>query len=152
MRMNLSSLRLDLHKRDSVVKNLNDVEESHLSWGHRFADKIVGVLGSWKFLVVQSILLVCWFVINIVAYFSHWDPYPFILLNLFLSLESAYSAPLIMMSQNKQSDRDRIEAHLDYLINKKAEEEIANVIKQLEIQNKAIEELKSLLESKLLIN
>jgi len=150
--MNLSSLRLDLHKRDSVVKNLNDVEESHLSWGHRFADKIVGVLGSWKFLVVQSILLVCWFVINIVAYFSHWDPYPFILLNLFLSLESAYSAPLIMMSQNKQSDRDRIEAHLDYLINKKAEEEIANVIKQLEIQNKAIEELKSLLESKLLIN
>ena len=152
MRMNLSSLRLDLHKRDSVVKNLNDVEESHLSWGHRFADKIVGVLGSWKFLVVQSILLVCWFIINIVAYFSHWDPYPFILLNLFLSLESAYSAPLIMMSQNKQSDRDRIEAHLDYLINKKAEEEIANVIKQLEIQNKAIEELKSLLESKLLIN
>jgi len=150
--MNLSSLRLDLHKRDSVVKNLNDVEESHLSWGHRFADKIVGVLGSWKFLVVQSILLVCWFIINIVAYFSHWDPYPFILLNLFLSLESAYSAPLIMMSQNKQSDRDRIEAHLDYLINKKAEEEIANVIKQLEIQNKAIEELKSLLESKLLIN
>ena len=78
---------------------------------------------------------------NILAFINHWDPYPFILLNLFLSLQAAYIAPIIMMSQNRQAERDRLEAHNDYNINLKAEEEVRIILEHLENQNIALEEI-----------
>ena len=85
--------------------------------------------------------LTLWVILNILAFVYHWDPYPFILLNLFLSLQAAYTAPVIMMSQNRQAERDRLEAHNDYMINQKAEIEVRLILDHLETQNKALEEI-----------
>src|SRR4051794_24558911 len=81
-------------------------------------------MGSWKFIIIQSTILLAWIVLNVTAWIRHWDPYPFILLNLALSFQAAYAAPFIMMSQNRQQDIDRLQAANDYKINVKAELEI----------------------------
>jgi uncharacterized membrane protein len=81
-------------------------------------------MGSWRFIIIQTTILVFWIVLNITAYVQRWDPYPFILLNLALSFQAAYAAPFIMMSQNRQQDIDRREAATDHQINIKAELEI----------------------------
>jgi uncharacterized membrane protein len=95
-----------------------------LTLGQRVADKVAATMGSWTFIILQSIILLVWIVLNIVAYVDHWDPYPFILLNLALSFQAAYAAPFIMMSQNRQQQIDRQAASDDYQINVKAELEI----------------------------
>ena len=95
-----------------------------LTVGQRVADTVAATMGSWKFIIIQSIILLAWIVLNITAYIEHWDPYPFILLNLALSFQAAYAAPFIMMSQNRQQDIDRMAAKNDYQINVKAELEI----------------------------
>lgn len=95
-----------------------------LTPGQRIADTVAATMGSWRFIVIQSALLVVWVALNLTAYVRHWDPYPFILLNLALSFQAAYAAPFIMMSQNRQQDIDRKEAANDYRINVKAELEI----------------------------
>ncbi len=95
-----------------------------LSLGDRVADKVAATMGSWRFIIIQSVILAFWVVLNVVAIVKHWDPYPFILLNLMLSFQAAYAAPIIMMSQNRQAAIDRIEAKHDYDINRKAELEI----------------------------
>lgn len=92
--------------------------------GERIADKVAAAMGSWPFIIIQSVALAVWIVLNVVAWVSHWDPYPFILLNLALSFQAAYAAPFIMMSQNRQSAIDRRDAKTDYNINIKAELEI----------------------------
>ena len=79
------------------------------------------------------------------AFAKHWDPYPFILMNLLLSTQAAYTAPMIMMSQNRQADKDRLDAHNDYLVNQKAEEEIKTVLAHLDAQNQALTELHRML-------
>lgn len=107
----------------------------------KMADIVVKIIGSWKFIIIQSIILFLWTIFNIIAIFEHWDPYPFILLNLVLSLQAAYAAPIIMMSQNRQAERDRIEAHNDFLINQKAEKEIQTILNHLEQQNKILMQL-----------
>lgn len=96
----------------------------NLTFGQRIADTVAATMGSWKFIIIQSIILFLWIVLNITAYVQHWDPYPFILLNLALSFQAAYAAPFIMMSQNRQQDIDRKAAQHDYEINVKAELEI----------------------------
>jgi len=95
-----------------------------LTAGQRIADGVAATMGSWKFIIIQSVILALWIVLNITAYIEHWDPYPFILLNLALSFQAAYAAPFIMMSQNRQQDIDRMAAKTDYQINVKAELEI----------------------------
>lgn len=95
-----------------------------LTAGQRIADGVAATMGSWRFIIIQSTILLCWIVLNITAWMQHWDPYPFILLNLALSFQAAYAAPFIMMSQNRQQDIDRKEAAADYQINIKAELEI----------------------------
>ena len=95
-----------------------------LSVGQRIADQVAATMGSWSFIIIQSTILFFWIVLNITAYIEHWDPYPFILLNLALSFQAAYAAPFIMMSQNRQQDIDRKQAENDYQINIKAELEI----------------------------
>lgn len=113
----------------------------------RAADYIARVVGSWTFLIIQSTFIVIWVIINLV-WGGRWDPYPFILLNLMLSFQAAYTAPVIMMSQNRHAAIDRIEAHLDYKTNQLAEEEARAIIAMLERQEKEIAELKRLLQHK----
>ena len=98
--------------------------EENLSVGQKVADTVAAVMGSWTFIIVQSLILVVWVLLNILAWVKAWDPYPFILLNLALSFQAAYAAPIIMMSQNRQQDIDRKAADTDYRINIKAELEI----------------------------
>jgi uncharacterized membrane protein len=95
-----------------------------LTAGQRIADTVAATMGSWKFIIIQSLILLAWIALNITAFIEHWDPYPFILLNLALSFQAAYAAPFIMMSQNRQQDIDRMAAKNDYQINVKAELEI----------------------------
>jgi len=98
--------------------------ESPLTAGQRIADYVAATMGSWRFIIIQTTILIFWIALNVTAYVQRWDPYPFILLNLALSFQAAYAAPFIMMSQNRQQDIDRKEAAADYQINVKAELEI----------------------------
>lgn len=95
-----------------------------LTIGQKIADQVAATMGSWRFIIIQTTILVFWIVLNVTAYIQRWDPYPFILLNLALSFQAAYAAPFIMMSQNRQQDIDRREAENDHRINVKAELEI----------------------------
>ena len=97
---------------------------SQLTVGQRIADAVAATMGSWTFIIGQSVALMFWIALNVTAYVQQWDPYPFILLNLALSFQAAYAAPFIMMSQNRQQDIDRKCAENDYQINIKAELEI----------------------------
>lgn len=120
------------------VRNVNEMVEERLTLGQRASDRVATVVGSWPFIIVQSVLLMAWAAVNVTAWVKHWDPYPFILMNLFLSLQAAYTAPVIMMSQNRQAMQDRIEAHNDFLINQKAEEEIRAILEHLAAQDEAL--------------
>jgi len=95
-----------------------------LTLGQKVADRVAAAMGSWPFIIIQSAMLAVWIALNITVLVQHWDPYPFILLNLALSFQAAYAAPFIMMSQNRQQQVDRKEAENDYKINIKAELEI----------------------------
>ena len=128
------------------VRNVNQVFEAQLTRGDRIADRFASVMGSWTFIIVQSVLLFCWVALNITGWIFHWDPYPFILLNLMLSFQAAYAAPIIMMSQNRQADKDRIEAHHDFEVNTKAEEEVRVILEYLEAQGIALREVGQRLE------
>jgi uncharacterized membrane protein len=92
--------------------------------GQRLADAVASTIGSWRFILFQSSAIVIWITGNVLSGTAAWDPYPFILLNLLLSFQAAYTAPAIMMSQNRQSEMDRRHADNDYEVNVKAELEI----------------------------
>jgi uncharacterized membrane protein len=105
----------------------NNWHEQHIetsTFGQRLSDKIAKGMGSWKFIIWQTIIVLIWMSLNIVGIINHWDPYPFILLNLIFSTQAAYAAPIIMMSQNRQNQRDRIQADSDYKTNVEAKKEI----------------------------
>jgi uncharacterized membrane protein len=121
----LAKLRELRRAHRQIHEDLTQAETSlPLTLGQRFADAVTTVIGSWRFIIIQSTLLFCWIVLNVLAYVHHWDPYPFILLNLALSFQAAYAAPFIMMSQNRQQEIDRKFAQNDYRVNIKAELEI----------------------------
>lgn len=124
--------------RHPPIQNVNELMQERLTLGQKTADSVARVMGSWQFIIIQSVILISWTILNVVAWVHHWDPYPFILMNLVLSLQAAYAAPVIMMSQNRQAARDRVEAHNDFLVNLKAEEEIRVVIEHLEAQDRAL--------------
>lgn len=128
-------LRVRHSHKHAPVKNVNEAAEQSMTFGERASDAFAATMGSWTFIIAQSILLVFWIILNVTAWILHWDPYPFILLNLALSLEAAYAAPIIMMSQNRQADKDRLAAEEDYRINTKAEEELKEVMHHLEQQD-----------------
>ncbi len=113
--------------------------KSKMLLGDRVADTVASTVGSWRFIIIQSVLLSFWIVLNVIATIKHWDPYPFILLNLMLSFQAAYTAPIIMMSQNRQSNIDRERAEHDYQVNVKAELEVElmhdkmNILREVEI-------------------
>ena len=105
-------------------KNWHQAHIETLSFGNRLADSVANGMGSWKFIIIQTILVVLWMGLNFVGYIYHWDVYPFILLNLVFSTQAAYAAPIIMMSQNRQNQRDRAQALADYQTNVDAKLEI----------------------------
>ena len=114
---------LRLHRAEER-KTPPSADVAPLTMGQRVADQVAVTMGSWPFIIIQSMVLLVWIALNVTAYIERWDPYPFILLNLALSFQAAYAAPVIMMSQNRQQDIDRREAASDYRINVKAELEI----------------------------
>jgi uncharacterized membrane protein len=125
-----------IYKHDHPpVRNVNAVHEELKTVGQRVADRVAGIVGSWPFIIVQSVILAFWIAGNVYLAF-HWkdkafDPYPFILLNLVLSFQAAYTGPVVMMSQNRQSQKDRLMAENDFEINRKAEEEVKVVLEHL---------------------
>jgi uncharacterized membrane protein len=98
-----------------------------LNPGQRLADSVASGMGSWRFIIIQTIIVAIWMILNFVAFIYHWDPYPFILLNLLFSTQAAYAAPIIMMAQNRQNERDRAQAQADYETNVEAKKEIENL-------------------------
>ena len=119
-------------RRAPTARNVNEVVAEHFTPGQRLADGVTDRLGSWPFIVIQSLVLLAWLVVNSVAWRQHWDPYPFILLNLVLSFQAAFSAPIIMMSQNRQTVKDRLRAEADYAVNLRAELDVAAVHARLD--------------------
>jgi uncharacterized membrane protein len=102
----------------------HDKHEKTLTFGDKISDAVANGMGSWRFIIIQTIFVICWMAINVIGIVRHWDVYPFILLNLIFSTQAAYAAPIIMMAQNRQSDRDRIQAQNDYQCNVDAKQEI----------------------------
>lgn len=105
-------------------KTWHEKHEEGQDFGDKVADSVANGIGSWRFIIWQTIIVICWMIVNVIAFIKHWDPYPFILLNLIFSTQAAYAAPIIMMSQNRQNERDRIQAQHDYQINIDAKNEI----------------------------
>jgi uncharacterized membrane protein len=117
-----------------------------LSFGQKIADKLAAGMGSWRFIIIQSIFVLVWIVINLVGYFNHWDPYPFILLNLLFSTQAAYAAPIIMMSQNRHNERDRLHAEADFKTNIDSKKEIEEVqISLTRIENEKLDKILQIL-------
>lgn len=116
----------------------NKKEENHpvnrQRWnlGQRIADRVTKWAGSWSFILILSLLLIIWFLINVYELVYKFDPYPFVFLNLILGMINVILAPIILMSQNRESQRDRVRTEYDYQLNKKAEKEIQEIKKQLE--------------------
>lgn len=107
------------------------------SVGNRIADSVAKGMGSWSFIIIQTVLVVVWMALNLIGFMYHWDVYPFILLNLLFSTQAAYAAPIIMMSQNRQNERDRMHAEADYKTNLDAKKEIEALsifLKTLEVE------------------
>lgn len=119
------TVRLEHAIRRGQSRDVHKLDAAHLSLGDRVADGFAALIGSWPFIIVQSVILALWVLLNIAGWVKAWDPYPFILLNLALSFQAAYAGPIIMMSQNRQGDKDRLAAEVDHKVNVKAETELA---------------------------
>ena len=125
-------------------KDWHQRHKESLSFGDKIADSVANGMGSWSFIIWQTIIVVIWMILNVVGFVSHWDVYPFILLNLIFSTQAAYAAPIIMMSQNRQNQRDRIQAENDYQTNIDAKKEIEAL--QIQLSKIEVEKLDMILE------
>lgn len=152
-----------LIRKAPVSRNVSREFHDERSFGERIADRVAKFGGSWTFILIFAGILIFWVILNSVILASRneqFDPYPYILLNLFLSMLAAIQAPIIMMSQNRQADRDRVDAAHDYEVNLKAEFEICGLHEKLDslrekqlnevlaMQQKQIELLQKLLAEK----
>jgi uncharacterized membrane protein len=121
-----------------------------LTLGERLSDLVAALVGSWRFILIQSGPLAAWLIANVAFGGGAWDPYPFILLNLMLSFQAAYTAPIIMMSQNRQADIDRLRSIADYQVNIRAEAEISLLHEKMDLlREQQVAELISLLKTQL---
>ena len=134
----------------TIKLNWHRKHQQELTFGQRVADGVAATMGSWSFIIGQSIILTAWVVLNVIAVVQHWDPYPFILLNLALSFQAAYAAPFIMISQNRQAERDRHQAEQDYQTNIEAERRIeALQVALASLEANKLNRILELLEKKL---
>ncbi|MEK6575999.1 MAG: DUF1003 domain-containing protein [Nitrospirota bacterium] len=133
---------IDARFRSSIRKEVMELyDETPLATGQVMADRITSLLGSWRFIVSQIVVIIIWITLNILGWIYRWDPFPFILLNLLLSVQAAFAGPIIMMSQNRQAERDRATVMRDYQINRKAEGGVREIITLLKHQREIILEM-----------
>ena len=130
-------------------RNANDVIEEEYTFGEHIADKVASFGGSWAFIILFAAVLIVYTCINVGLRGRAWDPYPFILLNLFLSMLAAIQAPVIMMSQNRQDKKDRLRSELDFAVNRRAEAEIQNLSRKLNLLTDKFCDLDDLLRERL---
>jgi uncharacterized membrane protein len=143
--------RKNILKLNSIImttkKNWHEKHVETLSFGSRLADSVANGMGSWRFIIIQTILVILWMGLNLVGFIYHWDIYPFILLNLVFSTQAAYAAPIIMMAQNRQNERDRMHAEADYQTNIDAKLEIeALSLKLNKLEVEKLDKIISMLE------
>ena len=131
--------------RVRAARNPSEVIEEEETFGERIADIVASFGGSWTFIITFAIVLIAYSSTNVVLGHRAWDPYPFILLNLFLSMLAAIQAPVIMMSQNRQDKKDRLRGELDYDVNRRAESEIQGLARKLNLLGDKIEDVEELL-------
>ena len=146
----LTVLGRQFHASQRLIKlrasrNPNTMIEEESSFGERLADSVARFGGSWTFIVVFAVILIVYSGINIALQGRAWDPYPFILLNLFLSMLAAIQAPVIMMSQNRQDSKDRLRSELDFDVNRRAESEIQALSRKLNLLADQISDVEELL-------
>lgn len=125
-------------------KTWHQRHDEKLSFGDRLSDTVANGMGSWRFIIWQTMIVVIWMILNVIGFVRHWDVYPFILLNLIFSTQAAYAAPIIMMSQNRQNQRDRAQALNDYQTNIDAKKEIEAL--QTHLSKIELEKLDKILE------
>src|SRR5271156_516876 len=135
--------------RIRASRNPNEIIEEKYTFGERIADLVASFGGSWTFIIVFGVVLVIWTAINVALRTKAWDPYPFILLNLFLSMLAALQAPVIMMSQNRQDKKDRLRSELDFDVNRRAESEIQNLSRKLNMMTDQLGDLDDMLRNQL---
>jgi CRP/FNR family cyclic AMP-dependent transcriptional regulator len=150
----LAVLGRQFHASQQLVKlranrNPNELIETEATFGERIADKVAGFGGSWTFIIMFGVTLLIYASLNIFFKNIRWDPYPFILLNLFLSMLAAIQAPVIMMSQNRQDTKDRLRGELDYDVNRRAESEIQGLSHKMNLLGDKIGDVEELLREKL---
>ncbi len=134
------------HEKQPSVVNVNAVVDEKISKGDKIADNVAAYVGSWRFVIVMSTLLAGWIIWNSLPFLPHFDLFPFILLNLLLSFIAGYTGPFIMMSQNRQSSKDRLMAENDYTTDVKGEQEICHILDHLDHQDALILEVVKRLE------
>jgi CRP/FNR family cyclic AMP-dependent transcriptional regulator len=132
-----------------ATRNANEVIEEESTFGEHIADGVARFGGSWSFIITFAAILIVYSGANVALGKSAWDPYPFILLNLFLSMLAAIQAPVIMMSQNRQDKKDRLRGELDYEVNRRAESEIQGLAGKLNLLAEKIDDVEDLLREKL---
>jgi len=133
--------------KTKAAKTWLDKHKETLTPGQRIADSVASGMGSWKFIIWQTIFVIIWMILNVIGFMAHWDAYPFILLNLIFSTQAAYAAPIIMMAQNRQSERDRLQAQADYDTNLEAKKEIEAMQLQLnKIETEKLDEIMKMLK------
>ena len=142
----LTVLARDIHSaqmmvRGRMARSANEIIEEEETFGERIADKVASFGGSWTFIFLFAITLTIYTAANLVLRGRAWDPYPFILLNLFLSMLAAIQAPVIMMSQNRQDARDRVRSELDFEVNRRAELEVQNLGRRLSLLSEQVGDL-----------
>jgi CRP/FNR family transcriptional regulator, cyclic AMP receptor protein len=150
----LTVLGRQFHQSQQLVRlranrNPNEVIEADMTFGERIADSVAGFGGSWTFIISFGVAIVGYTAANQILGKGAWDPYPFILLNLFLSMLAAIQAPVIMMSQNRQDTKDRLRGELDYDVNRRAEKEIQSVTGKISLLDNKIDDIAELLRKNL---
>jgi CRP/FNR family transcriptional regulator, cyclic AMP receptor protein len=131
--------------RGRSTRNVNEVIESEATLGDRIADGVARFGGSWAFIIAFGVILAVYTLVNTMLRGRAWDPYPFILLNLFLSMLAAIQAPVIMMSQNRQDTKDRLRGELDFDVNRRAEAEIQGLARKLNLIGDKLDDVEELL-------
>ena len=133
--------------KTKAAKTWLEKHRASLSYGQRIADAVANGMGSWTFIIWQTIFVIIWMALNVIGFIKQWDAYPFILLNLIFSTQAAYAAPIIMMAQNRQSERDRLQAQADYDTNTEAKLEIEMLQLQLnKIETEKLDKIIIMLE------
>ena len=127
--------------RVRAMRNPNEIIEKESTFGEKIADSVAGFGGSWTFIISFLIMLCIYTAINVMLGGKAWDPYPFILLNLFLSMLAAFQAPVIMMSQNRQDTKDRLRGELDFDVNRRSETEIQGLAKKLHLLDEKMDDV-----------